>query len=141
MAEKDSNLIEEQRVYCKVHALLRVLPSDIKADLDVVYGDTALKYAMVTKWVRRFRNGRSDVKDDPRPRRPLSAVSERDIKVVKTAIEEDARYTVNEIGKLYGINSSAVLYILKEVLTLRKICVRWIPHLLTDEHSLQRHSF
>ena len=62
-------------------------------------------------------------------------MSERDIEVVKTAIGEDARYTVEEIGDLYGINSSAVFYILKEVLKLRKVCARWIPHLLTSEQK------
>ena len=52
---------------------------------------------------------------------------------LKTAIEEDVQHSVEEIGDLYGINSSAVFYILKEVLQLKKVCARWIPHLLTNE--------
>ena len=79
MAEKCKDLIEEQLVYCKVRALLGISPSDIKADLDVVYGDAALKYATITKWLCRFKEGRTDFKDEPRPVRPLSAVLERDI--------------------------------------------------------------
>ena len=103
--------------------------------MDVVYGDTALKYATVTKWVRRFKEGKSDFKDEPRPGWPLSAVSEKEIDIVKTAIEENARYSVEEIGDLYSINSSAVFYILKEVLKLRKVCARWIPHLWKNEQK------
>ena len=132
---KCKDLIEEQRVYCKVRALLGISPSDIIADLDVVYGGAALKYTTITKWMRRFKEGRTDFKDEPRPGRPLLAVWERDIEVVKTAIEEDARHSVEEIGDLYGINSSAVFYILKEVLKLKKVCARWIPHLLTNEQK------
>ena len=103
--------------------------------MDTAYGDKALAYPTITRWIRLFKDGRTEAKDAPRAGRPLSAVSERDIEVVKTAIGEDARYTVEEIGDLYGINSSALFYILKEVLKLRKVCARWIPHLLTSEQK------
>ena len=54
---------------------------------------------------------------------------------MKKLIEEDARYTVQEIEELSGIHSSSVLKILRERLGLRKICARWVPHLLTDEQK------
>ena len=57
---------------------------------------------------------------------------------MKTLIEEDACYTVQEIEELSGIHSSGVLKILRERLGLRKICTRWVPHLLTDEHKQSR---
>ena len=57
---------------------------------------------------------------------------------MKTLIEEDARYTVQEIEELSGIHSSSVLKILRERLGLRKICARWVPHLLTDEQKQSR---
>ena len=50
-------------------------------------------------------------------------------------IEEDACYTMQEIEELSGIHKSSVLKILRERLGLRKICVRWVPHLLTDEQK------
>ena len=53
-------------------------------------------------------------------------------------IEEDARYTVQEIEELSGIHSSSVLKILRERLGLRKICVGWVPRLLTDEQKQSR---
>ena len=53
-------------------------------------------------------------------------------------IEEDARYTMQEIEELSGIHSSSVLKILRERLGLCKICVRWVPHLLTDEQKQSR---
>ena len=59
---------------------------------------------------------------------------ERDIEVVKTAIE-DVRCTVEEIGDLYGMNLLAVFYISKEVLKLKKVCARWFPHLLMSEQK------
>ena len=60
---------------------------------------------------------------------------------MKKLIEEDARYTVQEIEELSGIHSSSVLKILRERLGLRKICTRWVPHLLTDEQKQSRVRF
>ena len=67
--------------------------------------------------------------------RPVSILREKNVATVKTLIEEDTRYTVQEIEELSGIHSSSVLKILRERLGLRKICAGWVPHLLTDEHK------
>ena len=58
--------------------------------------------------------------------------------IVWELVKEYARYTVQEIEELSGIHSSSVLKILRERLGLRKICVRWVPHLLTDEQKQSR---
>ena len=43
--------IAEQRVYCKIRAQLGFPQTEIHADLQKVYGNCALKYATVCKWV------------------------------------------------------------------------------------------
>ena len=103
-----------------------------------VYGNGALKYAVVCKWVPRFNDGRESIENDPRVGRPVSVLTEKNVATVKTLIEEDARYTVQEIEELSGIHSSDALKILRERLGLRKICTRWVPHLLTDEQKQSR---
>ena len=45
---------------------------------------------------------------------------------------------MQEIEELSGIYSSSVLKILREQLGLRKICARWVPHLLTDKQKQSR---
>ena len=116
--------ISEQRVYC--------------ADLQKVYGNDALKYATVCKWVGRFNDGRDSIENDPRVGRPVSVLMDKNVATVKMLIEEDACYTVQEIEELSGIHSSSVLKILRERLGLRDICSRWVPHLLTDEQKQSR---
>ena len=76
-----------------------------------------------------FKEGRSSVKDEACPGRPVSAIS---------IVQQDSRYTVEEICDLSGLSSSYVLTILKEKLKLEKICARWIPHLLTPEQKMDR---
>ena len=103
-----------------------------------VYGNGALKYATVCKWVRHFNDGRKSIENDPRVGRLVSVLTEKNVATVKKSFEEDARYTVQEIEELSGIHSSSVLKILRERLGLRKICARWVPHLLTDEQKQSR---
>ena len=89
-------------------------PTEIHADLQKVYRNGALKYATVCKWVRRFNDGRESIEHDPRVGRPVSVLTEKKVATVKTLIEEDARYTVQEIEESSGIHSSSVLKILRE---------------------------
>ena len=119
--------LSEQRVLCKIRPQLGFPPTEIHADLQKVYGNGALKYATACKWVRRFNDGRESIENDPRVDRLLSVLTEKNIATVKTLIEEDARYTVQEIKELSGIHSSSVLKILRERLGLRKICAPWVP--------------
>ena len=128
----------EQRVYCKIQTQLGFPPTEIHADLQKVHGNGALKYATVCKWVRRFNDGQESIENDPQEGRPVSVLTEKNIATVKTLIEEDARYTVQEIEELSGIHSSSVLKMLRERLGQRKICARWVPHLLTDEQKQSR---
>ena len=103
-----------------------------------VYGNGALKYATFCKWVRHLNDGQESIENDPRVGRPVSVLTEKNVATVKKLIEEDARYTLQEIEELSGIHSSSVLKILHERLGLRKICARWVPHLLTDEQKQSR---
>ena len=130
--------ISEQRVYCKIRTQLWFLPTEIHADLQNVWGNGALKYATVCKWVCRFNDGQQSIENDPRVGRPVSVLTEKNVATVKTLIEEDAHYTVQEIEELSGIHSSSVLKVLCERLVLRKICMGWVPRLLIDKQKQSR---
>ena len=81
--------ISEQGVYCKIRAQL-----GFHADLQKIYGNGALKYATVCKWVRRSNDGRESNENDPQVGRPVSVLKEKNVATVKTLIKEDARYTM-----------------------------------------------
>ena len=44
----------------------------------------------------------------------------------------------NFIASCTGISEGSVQTILKKRLDLRKVCARWVPHLLTEEQKSQR---
>ena len=82
--------ISEQRVYCEIRAQLGFPPKEIHADLQKVYGNGALKYATVCKWVCHFNDGRESTENDPQVGRRISVLTEKNVATVKTFIEEDA---------------------------------------------------
>ena len=79
--------LEEQRAYIKIRTLLGTTPTDIKADLDTVYGSQAASYITITRWFLRFKQGRESLEDDPCSGRPLSAFSEDDVTAVKRLLD------------------------------------------------------
>ena len=58
-------------------------PTEIHADLQKVYGNGALKYATVCKWVHRFNDGWESIENDPRVGRLVSILTEKNVASVK----------------------------------------------------------
>ena len=69
---------------------------------------------------------------------PKTSVTKANIAAVKIVVEQDARLSVKDIASCTGISEGSVQTILKKRLDLRKVCARWIPHLLTEEQKTQR---
>ncbi|UYV75172.1 hypothetical protein LAZ67_12002744 [Cordylochernes scorpioides] len=89
---------------CELLSVIRFLAAkknsakDIHTELCQVYGEGCMSSGMVRRWVREFKNGRTDVHDEPHAGRP--SVSDETIAKVEAAMLEDRRITVR---KLYGI--------------------------------------
>ena len=96
--------ISEQWVYCKIRAQLGFPPTEIHAHLQKFYGNGALKYSTVYKWVRHFNDGLESIENDPWVGRLVSVLTEKNVATVKTLIEEDAQYTMQEIEELSDIH-------------------------------------
>ena len=92
----------------------------------------------VFRRVKAFKAGKFSVKDDTRLGRPKTSVTKANIAAVKIVVEQDARLSVKDIASCTGISEGSVQTILKKRLDLRKVCARWVPHLLTEEQMTQR---
>ena len=53
-------------------------------------------------------------------------------------VEQNAQLSVKDIASCIGISEGSVQTIQKKHLDLRKVCARWVPHLLTEEQKTQR---
>ena len=74
----------------------------------------------------RLQNGSDDLKPSAsllkmmRTGRPVAAISEKEIGIIKELIKTDARYRVEELAQISGISSSSVYRILTDRLGLKK---------------------
>ena len=82
-----------------------------------------------------------DVSDSPRSERPRIAVTDEMTDAVRLMINNDPHVTYQQIEFSFGINSSAIHSILHDRLKLRKVCARWVPHLLTNDQKRSRIQF
>ena len=92
----------------------------------------------VFRWVKGFKAGKFSVEDDTCPGGPKTSVTKANIAAVKIVVEQDVGLSVKDIASCTGISEGSVQTILKKRLDLRKVCVRWVPHLLTEEQKTQR---
>jgi len=90
----------------------------------------------VRQWVKHFRDGNTSIQDQPRGGRPRTASIEPNKKRIDEIIKEDRRVTLDAIATKLGIWHNAVQEIIGS-LGYRKICARWIPCLLTEDHKVQ----
>jgi histone-lysine N-methyltransferase SETMAR len=103
-----------------------------------VYGDNAMSAGMVRKWVRMFNEGRENVHDEARSGRP-SLVNEDLVRKFNERVRDERRFTISDLSLHFPQISRTVLYdIVSSHLGYRKVCARWVPKMLTEEHKKQR---
>ena len=90
----------------------------------------------VRQWVEHFKDGNTSTQDKPGSGRPRTASTEPDKKRLDEIIKEDRRVTLDAIATKLGIKHNAVQEMIGS-LGYRKICVRWVPRLLTEDHKVQ----
>ena len=96
-----------------------------------IYGPQTISMRTVVRWVKAFKAGKFSVEDDTRPGRPKTSVTKTNIAAVKIVVEQDERLSVKDVASCTGISEGSLQTILKKRLDLRKVCARWVPHLLT----------
>src|SRR5215469_14839526 len=90
---------------------------------------------MVRKWVQIFNEGRENVHDEAQSGCP-SLVNDDLVRKVKERVRDDGRFTISDLSLHFPQISRAVLYdIVSSHLGYRKVCARWVPKTLTEEHK------
>jgi len=96
--------------------------------------------SMVRRWVRLFNEGRENVNDDSRSGR-LSVVNEDLVRAVEEKIRVNRRFAITSLSLSFPQISRSLLHeIVSDELRFRKLCARWLPKMLTEEHKLKRHA-
>jgi hypothetical protein len=134
----------EKPIACDMWSVFRFLnarnmkPADIHCQLCEMYGGHAMNDSMARRWVRHLNEGHENVHDDPRSGRP-SVVNEDLVRVVEFKIQGNRRFTISSLFLHFPqISRSLLNEILPDKLHFRKLCPRWMPKMLTDEHKIKQ---
>jgi histone-lysine N-methyltransferase SETMAR len=129
---------------CEVRSAIRSLNAqnvcaiDIHRQLMAVYGEGVMNDSSVRKWCRMFDAGRTNVHDKERSRHP-SLITEDLKKEVEKQIQQDRRLTLDQLhDKFSRISRSLFHEILSKHFGYKKICARWVPRMLSDNHRKNR---
>ena len=129
---------ESLRFYVKTRWLLGVNCTEISKELKNAYLDSAPSYDFVAKWVRLFKAGRDNLKDDLRSGRPVTSLTQENIQLVRDIIEDNPYVTYTEIEAQTSLYPPTIHSIIHDHLRLRKVASRYIPHELTLKNNQER---
>lgn len=85
----------------------------------------------IYRWFQEFRLNRESLCDEKRGGRPAKTVIPANIDAVRELITSERNVTCRELSETLNIDLKQISTILHEHLKVRKVCSRWIPHLLT----------
>jgi histone-lysine N-methyltransferase SETMAR len=128
----------EYRAVIKFFVKEGLTPNEIHSKFIKVYGDSSPSFSTIKKWAAEFKCGRTSLEDDPREGRPKSATPPEIIEQAYDMVLDDWQMKVSEIAEAIGISKERVGYILHEELDMKKLCARWVPHLLTADQKCTR---
>ena len=86
----------------------------------------------------RFKNGRDDLNDDPKPGRPEASNRAELVEKVREIIAIDANFTVRMLAEELNSSYCTIYTILTKDLGKRKVCARFVPHQLNEDQTSQR---
>jgi histone-lysine N-methyltransferase SETMAR len=128
----------EYRAVIKLFVKEGLTPNEIHPKFINVYGDSSPSFSTIKQWAAEFKRGRTSLEVDPREGHPKSAATPEIIEQVHDMLLDDGRIKVREIAETIGISKERVRYILHEELYMKKLCARWVPHLLTADQKHTR---
>ncbi|XP_018349932.1 PREDICTED: histone-lysine N-methyltransferase SETMAR-like [Trachymyrmex septentrionalis] len=129
---------KEFRVLIKHCFLMGKNTVEAKQWLDKHYGTSAPGKSTIIDWYADFKRGRTDTDDAHRSGRPNEAVVPEKIKQVHKLVLSDRKLKLDDIADIVKISKGSVFTILHDHLSMRKLCSKWVPRLLTVDQKQQR---
>ena len=96
-----------------------MLPSEIHHQICQVYGDNVMSDGVVRKWVRMFNEGRENVHDEARSRRP-SLVNDDLVRNVNERVRDDRCFTISDLPLHFPQISRTLLYDIVSIHLVRR---------------------
>ena len=126
------------RYYGTIRTILEIDPKPIHEELVIALRPSAPSYTIVTRWAKRFREGKEDVNDDPRSASPVSEFTGENIELVRQVISNDPHSTYDEIIPDASLSHVTIERIIHDCLKMKKVTFHWVSHQPADEQKQRR---
>ena len=126
------------RFYIQMRFKLGCDATSIHNDFVSVYGDQAPAYSTITKWIREFKGGRTNLEDEPRSGAPITGPTAANIEVVRVLIENNPYLTYDELEAQTMLSRGTLERTIIDCLQLRKVASRYVPHFLSEKNRKDR---
>ena len=140
-SSKPMNVRLKQRAVIEFLTAEGAAPIDIHRRMKLVYGEACVDVSTVRRWAKEFAEtspAETDLHDQARCGRPNSASDVQHQERVDEIIQANRRIKVRDVSEMLGISVGSAQYIIHDVLGYRKVCARWVPHMLSPELKLNR---
>ena len=130
---------QEQRSYVKIAAMRGKNVKECHSELTEALGNRALPYRTVASWAAAFQRWRVVSVDICRTGRPRTMRTDVARAVIAQCLEDDRRWSLQELQARTDIEQATVHKIIRENLHMRKIAAKWVPHALTEQQKWCRY--
>ena len=123
---------EEQHAYIKIEYLRGKTGIEMYENLCEAWGTSSVSLKTVDRWLERFSAGKTDIFDEPRCGRPVEVTDDYHMEKIKILLDEDRRYTCEELAESIGISHGSAHTTLTRHLKMQRVAAGWVPHYLTS---------
>lgn len=130
---------EHMRAYVYIEFKRGLSASEIFLHMQEAQLENLPTQSTVYRWCKAFRDGtRTSLNDAERCGRPVTALVEENIDIIRTLIEQQPKQSVRELAIQTNLPKNTIHRILQGPLGLRKLCSVWIPHELSQKNKNDR---
>ena len=126
------------RYYRIIRTILGIDPKTIHEELVTALRPSTPSYTIVTRWAKRFREGKEDVNDNPQSASPVSECTGENVELVRQVISNDSHSTYDEIISDVSLSHGTIERIIHGYHKMKKVTSRWVSHQPTDEQKRRR---
>ena len=110
-------------------------PIEIHREIQAVYGSNVMK-VHVRKWCREFSGCRLSVTDEQRSGRPSTSADL--VHAIEETVRANHRVLLKDLEEQFNLSHGTIWDIVHECLGHRKVCSRWVPRQMTEDHKENR---
>jgi len=125
----------EQRICLRFFFHLGKTATEAHEMLQKACKKEALNRTQVFEWFARFKRGEMSVEDHPHSGRPPTSRTDENVEKIREQINEDRRYTIDEISEATGVSWSSCQRFLTVDLNMRRVAAKFVPRLLAQDQK------